>query len=62
MRCSGGLKSWRSALLCKKENISKPRSKRIEQESGFPHHFARVLIVPQANELRMSQVINPRPL
>ena len=43
LHCSSGSRSWRPALLCRKENISKPRSKRIEQESGT--HLARVLVI-----------------
>jgi hypothetical protein len=60
--CSGGSRSWRPALLCRKENISKPRSKRIENESGFPHHLARVLVISEADGLRVPQMIGTRPL
>jgi hypothetical protein len=44
--------------ICRKENISKPRSKRTEQESGFPHYSARVFVIPGTDELCVSQVIN----
>jgi len=51
-----------AALLCRKENISKPQSKRIEQESGFPHHLARVLVISQAHKLCVPQMIRIGPL
>jgi hypothetical protein len=62
MHCSGGSRSWSPASLCRKENVSQPRSKRIEHESGFPHHPTRVLVVSQANKLCVSQMIGTSPL
>jgi hypothetical protein len=41
MHCSGASRSWRAALLCRRENISQPRSKRTEKELGVPHYVAR---------------------
>ena len=49
-------------MLCRKENISKSRSKRIEQESGFSYYFARVFVIPQPANFVVPQVIGTNPL
>jgi hypothetical protein len=42
---------------------SKRRAVRIlPRHSGLPHHQARVFVIPEADELRMSQMISPGPL
>jgi hypothetical protein len=38
------------------------RPKRIDQGSGFPHHLARVLVISQAHEFRVAQMIRVCPL